>query len=323
MSLANFRRGNGSDRSHLGLVVPILASVDAAPSGPADLPRALDDLSEEAGFLQTLLDRAPSGLESFGSEDNEPGSPPTGDATASDLDLDDEAVPETSGRLMTDQPLRADRATALMLSSPRASDIVPTLERTSPIGPAIHGTAPQNGSTEPRTESTLFSCGLGLGSALRGSRPRLAARPALVVAVALVGLAEAGWVGVRLANAPKLTFFPTTVKAANAAEVVASQSVTGTSGSAIRVSVRTTPAATQSRNSKEPGWVAITAPSLVEILEDGRVIGASWNGGVRLAPGRHRLRILNRAKAIDLEQTLDIPAGSTTSLVVDPPPAGR
>jgi hypothetical protein len=55
----------------------------------------------------------------------------------------------------------------------------------------------------------------------------------------------------------------------------------------------------------------------VEILERGRLIGASWNGGVRLAPGRHNVRIVNRTNAIDVQQSLDIAAGSTTSVAVE------
>ena len=55
----------------------------------------------------------------------------------------------------------------------------------------------------------------------------------------------------------------------------------------------------------------------IEILERGRVIGASWNGGVRLPPGRHDLRLVNRTSPIDVEQSLDIAAGGTTSVVVE------
>jgi len=38
---------------------------------------------------------------------------------------------------------------------------------------------------------------------------------------------------------------------------------------------------------------------------------------VRLAPGRHDVRLLNRAEAIDLEQSLDIAPDSMTSVVVE------
>ena len=77
------------------------------------------------------------------------------------------------------------------------------------------------------------------------------------------------------------------------------------------------PAGHSATSPKVPGWVSISTPAPVEILEHGRVIGASWNGGVRLAPGRHDVRLLNRAEAIDLEQSLDIAPDSMTSVVVE------
>ena len=89
------------------------------------------------------------------------------------------------------------------------------------------------------------------------------------------------------------------------------------SGSEVLVSVHSSPPATRPSSPKVPGWVSISTPSPVEILEHGRVIGASWNGGVRLAPGRHDVRLLNRAEAIDLEQSLDIAPDSMTSVVVE------
>ena len=97
---------------------------------------------------------------------------------------------------------------------------------------------------------------------------------------------------------PGFTFFRT-VGAVETADVVAPTGVTGTTGSVMGITVRTTPSATLPRGSKASGWVAISAPTPVEILEDGRVIGASWNGGVRLTPGWHTLRLVNRGEAID------------------------
>ena len=92
------------------------------------------------------------------------------------------------------------------------------------------------------------------------------------------------------------------------------------SGSEVLVSVHSTLPATRPPSPKVPGWVSISTPAPVEVLERGRVIGASWNGGVRLAPGRHDVRLLNRAGAIDVEQSLDIAPGSTTSVVVEDVP---
>jgi hypothetical protein len=87
--------------------------------------------------------------------------------------------------------------------------------------------------------------------------------------------------------------------------------------SPLRVSVRSDPPSVAPENQRVPGWVAITTPIPVEILERGRLLGASWNGGVRLSPGHHKVRIVNRTGGIDIEQSLDIAPGSTTSVLLE------
>jgi hypothetical protein len=71
---------------------------------------------------------------------------------------------------------------------------------------------------------------------------------------------------------------------------------------------------------KTPAWVAITAPVPLEIFERGQRIGTSWSG-MRLAPGTHDLRIVNRSQGIDLSKTIEAVAGANTSLTINYAPA--
>jgi hypothetical protein len=55
----------------------------------------------------------------------------------------------------------------------------------------------------------------------------------------------------------------------------------------------------------------------VEIFEAGRRVGTSWGGGLRLSPGTHDLHIVNRALSLEAQQSVEIVAGTATSLVVE------
>ena len=152
---------------------------------------------------------------------------------------------------------------------------------------------------------------------LRWSRAHFNLRVAITVVLTLTGVAEAGWLGVRAARGLSgMMRDGTEWPSATGGDSSSRQTMAG-SGSEVLVSVHSTLPATRPQSPKVPGWVSISTPAPVEVLERGRVIGASWNGGVRLAPGRHDVRLLNRAGVIDLEQSLDIAPGSTTSVVVE------
>ncbi len=202
----------------------------------------------EAGFLQTLLDRAPSGLDSFGSEDNEPEPSTADEAIARDWDLEDESFPNTTGGLMPSPSSRPDRASSLTLGLSGALEYQHPESAIPPPTPRIESVFHRAGrrirATKSLVSGSFLSAGRAVGSALRWPRACLDPRVAMVIALALVGLAEAGWIGVQVSKGPKLTLFRTTVKVAETAEVAPSENVTGTSGSANRVTVRTTPAAT-------------------------------------------------------------------------------
>jgi len=67
------------------------------------------------------------------------------------------------------------------------------------------------------------------------------------------------------------------------------------------------------------GWLAISAPFDVQVSEKDEVIGVGGAAKIMLAAGRHDLVIANRA--LDFEDTrhIEITAGSTTTVRVDPP----
>jgi hypothetical protein len=66
------------------------------------------------------------------------------------------------------------------------------------------------------------------------------------------------------------------------------------------------------------GWLQISAPFEVQLLEDGEVIG---DGATRvmLPPGRHNLVILNASLAYRETRTVTVGAGQTAALRIDPP----
>jgi hypothetical protein len=71
---------------------------------------------------------------------------------------------------------------------------------------------------------------------------------------------------------------------------------------------------------KAPAWVAISTPMPVEIIERGQQIGTSWSGGMKLAPGPHELRIVNRSMGVDVQKSVEVVGGSMASLSLEFPP---
>ena len=65
------------------------------------------------------------------------------------------------------------------------------------------------------------------------------------------------------------------------------------------------------------GFVAVSAPIIVEIAEAGRLLGTSENQ-VMLSPGRHQLRFTNRALHYEATQTVEIEPGEVFKLGLDP-----
>jgi hypothetical protein len=66
------------------------------------------------------------------------------------------------------------------------------------------------------------------------------------------------------------------------------------------------------------GWVAIFAPVVLDIAENGRSIGSTEDGRLMLAPGRHELTLSNRELGYSGKQTVDIDAGEVNSVSLEP-----
>jgi hypothetical protein len=66
------------------------------------------------------------------------------------------------------------------------------------------------------------------------------------------------------------------------------------------------------------GWIAVFAPVLLEIAENGRSIGTSEQGRLMLAPGRHQLTFTNRDLGYTSSETVDIEPGEERSVNILP-----
>ena len=67
------------------------------------------------------------------------------------------------------------------------------------------------------------------------------------------------------------------------------------------------------------GWLAITAPFDVEVVEHDDVIGSGGTSKIMLAAGRHDITLLNRSLGYQEARKIDVTAGKTMSIKVDPP----
>ena len=69
------------------------------------------------------------------------------------------------------------------------------------------------------------------------------------------------------------------------------------------------------------GWLSVSAPFEVQILEDGDVIGSSGAVKIMLAGGRHDVVLANRSLDYQEARRIDVVPGKVTPLRVDPPKA--
>ena len=67
------------------------------------------------------------------------------------------------------------------------------------------------------------------------------------------------------------------------------------------------------------GWLAISAPFDVEVVEHDDVIAASGTSRIMLAAGRHDITIINRSLGYQDARKVEVTAGKTTAVRVDPP----
>ena len=67
------------------------------------------------------------------------------------------------------------------------------------------------------------------------------------------------------------------------------------------------------------GWLAIAAPFDVEVVEHDDVIGSGGASRIMLAAGRHDITLLNRSLGYQEARKVDVTAGKTMAIKVDPP----
>jgi hypothetical protein len=67
------------------------------------------------------------------------------------------------------------------------------------------------------------------------------------------------------------------------------------------------------------GGLSVSAPFDVDILERDEIVGASGTSRIMLAAGRHDVVLVNRGVGFQELRTLDIQAGKTTVVRIDPP----
>jgi hypothetical protein len=67
------------------------------------------------------------------------------------------------------------------------------------------------------------------------------------------------------------------------------------------------------------GWISVKAPFMIEIHEDGRLIGTTETDRLMLASGRHSLEFVNAALGYRQTQTVQVTPGRVASVSVDLP----
>ena len=67
------------------------------------------------------------------------------------------------------------------------------------------------------------------------------------------------------------------------------------------------------------GWLSVSVPFEVQVVERGEVIGASGGARIMLAAGRHDLVLVNRTLEYLEPRQVEVVAGQTTVVRVDPP----
>jgi PEGA domain-containing protein len=66
------------------------------------------------------------------------------------------------------------------------------------------------------------------------------------------------------------------------------------------------------------GWVAVFAPVVLQVSENGQALGTTENGRLLVSPGRHTLTLSNHDLGYSVTQVVDIEAGEVKSVNLDP-----
>jgi hypothetical protein len=72
-------------------------------------------------------------------------------------------------------------------------------------------------------------------------------------------------------------------------------------------------------NAPVSGWISVSAPIDVQILEEGRPIGTNLSDRIMVSAGRHEIEIVNEAVGYRVTRTLQVMAGKVTSLKLEMP----
>ena len=104
------------------------------------------------------------------------------------------------------------------------------------------------------------------------------------------------------------------------------QNATGTSRHTVKVLAGTTaslvaPVTPTAAAAEGPvsGWISVTAPFLIEIREDGKLIGTTETDKLMLASGRHVLEFVNNTVGYRQSRTVQVAAGKVTPLSIELP----
>src|SRR5262249_29107211 len=71
------------------------------------------------------------------------------------------------------------------------------------------------------------------------------------------------------------------------------------------------------QGSPASGWVTVTSPVVVQLFENGQLLGSSQSDRVMVTAGRHELTLVNDALGYRDMRTVQVPAGKTASLSVE------
>jgi hypothetical protein len=66
------------------------------------------------------------------------------------------------------------------------------------------------------------------------------------------------------------------------------------------------------------GFVAISIPFVVDVAENGKVVGTSENQQIIMTPGRHELRLSNDDLGYRVTQTVEVVSGEVARVELDP-----
>jgi hypothetical protein len=67
------------------------------------------------------------------------------------------------------------------------------------------------------------------------------------------------------------------------------------------------------------GWVSVSSPLVMQVLEDDRKLGTSETDRIVMPAGQHTLRIVNTRYEFQTSRVVHIPAGSGATVKIDPP----